>query len=287
MKLSERAILLSLRIHAWSGTAVEKNGARDVERAANAVSGTVRARKVLLPAFPELLAMQQFNVKFRNDFNERTLAYDEGTRLAPTATAQETIRWIGDTISEGEKLADALAFAYPDHLQLAEDKLGTLFDRRLYPSPMEIRNKFGYRLTPSVVPDTDQLRNFPGFSPEEVDNIVAKANESVKSQLGEAMRDLWTRVYDVTHAMHEKLSKPIGEKGAVFRDSLVRNVEELADVLPKLNLFEDPIIANMARYLKGDLSNTSLHMLRTDPTVRAERAERARKLAEVAKSYLF
>ena len=286
MKLSDRAILLSLRISAWSATAVEKNGARAIERDNDASIGTVIARKALMPGFPELEKLKQHNTAFRHQFNEKTLAYSDGTRLAPVDTAQDLIRWCGEQMDIGAQLADDVSTAYPDHLQNAEDALGKLFDRKLYPSPAEIRNKFSYRLTPTVVPESDELRNFPGFSADEVDGIVQNAKQAQQEQFGEAMRDVWERIYKVTSAMHEKLSVPLGEKGGIFRDSLVGNMKELAALLPTLNIFGDPQIDSLARTLKAE-GETNLNTLRTDAVARAEKAERARKLAEVAKSYLF
>jgi hypothetical protein len=285
MKLSDRAVLLSLRISQWTGTATEKNAAREIEKAKGAQDGVVRARKVLMPNFPELDAAQKYNTGFRNWFNECTLEYNAPQRLAPVLVAEDLIIEIGNRIKEGETYADAVATAYPDHLDNAETNLGELFDRTLYPSVVEIRNKFSYRLTTSAVPDADDLRNFPGFSQAEVDKIVANAETAMKEQVAGAVRDIWQRVYDATSAMATKLSVPIGDTGSIFRDSLVSNIEGLVDLLPKLNLFDDPEIAQTIKEMQ--VLPAMPEMLRTDPRIRHERSVKAKALAEKAKSYLI
>lgn len=286
MRLSDRAILLSWRISQWSGMATENNGARLVEASAGAEHGVVKARKVLMPDFPELTAIHKFNATKRVEFNTRTLAYSDGSRLAPVAIAEDLIIDVGEWMKEGEALADLAATAYSDHLDAAEKKLGTLFDRRLYPDITQFRNKFSYRLTPTTVPDTDTLRNFPGFSKDEVDKIVAQAEDSLKESANAAVRDVWERIYNVTTAMHTRLEVPIGDKGSIFRDTLVTNVKELVDLLPKLNLFNDQSITDMVEAMRKELCGANPEVLRTDAAARAERAAKARKLAEVARNYL-
>lgn len=285
MKLSDRAILASLQISQWTGTATEKGAAREIERINGAQYNVVRARKVLMPDFPELEAVQKHNTAFRNWFNGVTLEYQDSNRLMVVIDAQDNLRKIGEWIDAGEKLADDVGHAYPDHLDAAETKLGSLFERKLYPDMAEIRKKFGYRFSTSAVPEADQLRNFPGFDQSEVDKIVANAEQAMKEQVNAAVRDIWQRAFDATSAMAEKLTVPIEQKGSIFRDSLISNMQELAQLMPKLNLFNDPEIDRVAKEM-AKLSAIKPEALRTEAGVRAERAAAARKLAEVAKSFI-
>jgi hypothetical protein len=57
------------------------------------------------------------------------------------------------------------------------------------------------------------------------------------------------------------------------------------DLLPKLNLFDDPEIAQTIKEMQ--VLPAMPEMLRTDPRIRHERSVKAKALAEKAKSYLI
>ena len=78
-----------------------------------------------------------------------------------------------------------------------------------------------------------------------------------------ASRPLWMtcfqRVYDAVGRMAERLSTyepSSAEDNAknTFRDSLVYNVVELADLLPSLNITDDQRLTDLAKRLKADLA---------------------------------
>lgn len=285
MQLADVAILVQLEISQWAGTAADKSAAREIEQSKNAQAGVAKVRKELMPDFPELDQLHAYNGAFRVWFNERTLPYLGKARLKATVDVQEFVQEVGRRMNEGDQLADAVAIAYPDHLEKAEAKLGDLFERALYPNSGNIRSKFGYRFTPMPVPDNDDLRNIKGVPPEDVDKLVEQAKEGMRQQVAEAVRDVWERVYKVTNAMAEKLAVPAYEKGGIFRDTLITNIDELISLMPSLNVFGDPTLTDVQLELRS-LAAIHPNTLRTDPVEREERAARAKKLADKIKGYL-
>jgi hypothetical protein len=77
--------------------------------------------------------------------------------------------------------------------------------------------------------------------------------------------------------MADKLAVPVGEKGSTFRSSLISNIRDLAEVMPGLNITNDPQLDALAAkamqltgYTAEDLKSSGL---------RAEVQKRAAELA--------
>jgi predicted DNA-binding transcriptional regulator YafY len=66
----------------------------------------------------------------------------------------------------------------------------------------------------------------------------------------------------------------------VFRDSTVRNLEEIVDLLPGLNLLDDPDLEAMRLDVKARLAGYDPKDLRKDTAVRAEAAREANEIME-------
>lgn len=287
MRLSDTMVKVSLSISQWTGTAREKNGAEAIERDAGAKKGTVSARKKVLPGCAELEAIQKHNNAFRLWFYEQTLPWDDnGGRILPAPNAEPFMRGVAEWKDKGAKLVEAFVNVYPEMYQKSQLSLGTLWEQSAYPDPSVIRSKYGYRFHAEPIGDINDLRNFEGFKPEEVDERVMEAEQAIQERLAAAQKDLWERLFDGVNAMADKLAVPIGAQGSIFRDSLVNNLTELADLLPKMNVVKDPNIDRMVDDVKKKLLGVHPEALRVNPELRAERAAKARELAEQAKAYL-
>ena len=96
-----------------------------------------------------------------------------------------------------------------------------------------------------------------------------------------AMADLWTRLHDVVSKMAERL----GTKDAIFRDSLVDNVAELVDLLPRLNLTGDARLDAMRREVADKLLVYEPETLRKDGGARKETARAAEDILAAMSGY--
>jgi hypothetical protein len=82
--------------------------------------------------------------------------------------------------------------------------------------------------------------------------------------------------------MVERLSDP----DAVFRDSLVGNIVRLTDLLPRLNLHDDPALEAMRRQIEASLCRYSPAQLRCDKQVRRQAATEAQNVLDAMSGYL-
>lgn len=82
--------------------------------------------------------------------------------------------------------------------------------------------------------------------------------------------------------MVERLRNP----ESVFRDSLVRNVVELVEMLPKLNIAQDGNLDSFVREVKQRLCEHSPDELRRDQNVRESTAEAAADIMARMSAYM-
>jgi hypothetical protein len=79
----------------------------------------------------------------------------------------------------------------------------------------------------------------------------------------------------------EKLNKPIGTEGSIFRESAIENVVENINRARKLNVSDDPEITQMINTLSSAVNvYTGTNVLRESPIVREQAAK---KLDEIAR----
>jgi hypothetical protein len=80
----------------------------------------------------------------------------------------------------------------------------------------------------------------------------------------------------------EKLNKPIGTDGAIFRDSAIQNVIEGVEMAKRLNVGGDTDVVEMARVI-GDavkLFSDNKEVLRESPIVREQAAKKLDYIAQ-------
>ena len=157
MNLTHDAMLVSLRISAWSGRQYDRKASNHVAVHHEASASAGRYNKCLLPkaAFAALTATMS---KARSSHYEQTLPWDDqGSRLL-TVSNYEHYMALLDGLSE-RMVRERARFIedYEDNIDQARLDLGKLFRIEDYPSKEALQGKFGirYRITP--VPDADHF----------------------------------------------------------------------------------------------------------------------------------
>src|SRR5262249_41384468 len=148
---------------------------------------------------------------------------------------------------------------YPDLVDRAERELNGLFNRKDYPTVAQLREKFAAKYKFRPLPSGDDFSVSLGSSAD-VDEIRKQIEEDKGAALKGAMTDLWQRLYDMVAHMTERLTPPTqdelkakakkakakgkGKKQSApkktFHDSMIWNLRDLCDVLPRLNIAGDP-----------------------------------------------
>jgi hypothetical protein len=174
-----------------------------------------------------------------------------------------------------------------DHLVIeARSRLGGLFRAEDYPTSKEIRDKFSFETKVMPLPDANDFR--VSLGDEERDRIRRQITASVEASLTLASRDLWQRLYRAVSHMSERLSAYKATGNGVehpFRDSIVTNLIELVDVLPKLNVTSDPELERLTGEVRASLL-IDPDVLRESERTRNDTARKAAEIAERMAGYM-
>ena len=153
-----------------------------------------------------------------------------------------------------------------------------------------MRKRFYLRTEPLPVPNAshfeDGIRQMLGVDAASVDIRLADAE-------AEAKREVMRRMIEPVREMARKLVEEpkVGKDGKVkadiiFRDSLVGNIKDIAELAPALNITGDAQIAAFCKELEG-LCRYSPDTLRDDKATRAEAAGKAAETLKRLEGYSF
>lgn len=279
--LATRAMIVSLNISQWEGRRIDRKVTNEVNQQHNAAADAGRYNKLLLPK-EALATIQSIVSATRTEFHERTLPWmDKGGRIMASDGYLAHISWIRAQTSKFERAVDEFIVSYPDYVNDAQQRLGSLFKQDDYPSADELRAKFRVDCRVFPVPTATDFR--VDMSDAQAELIRQDIERNVADATTSAVQDVYKRVADVTGRMVERLNayKPAVHKGekseGVFRDSLVENIRDLITVLPALNITGDPELTAMADKLKP-LAEHNASTLRDNPTIRRDVADEAAKI---------
>lgn len=279
MKLNERAMLVSLKISAWSAARQDKKIAAEVEAKHGAKLDSGRYSKFLIDR-KKLEPLTKLAGEARAAFYAKTLPWtDDGSRILPAALYLEFTTQMSVFRSKYEDLRDEFAREYPALVEQARRDLNGMFDYRDYPA--NVASKFEMLTRVMPLPDASDFRVDLGDA--EQDRVKQQIEESMRESTAAAMADCWERLHAVVGAVSERLNQP----EAIFRDSLIGNLREVCAILPKLNILGDPKLDDLAREAERRIANRATPQdLRNDYLVRKDVARAADDILAQMSSYI-
>ena len=288
MRLSERTVLASLHVGSWSGNAVDRDVTEEVsERHSADIQGAGRYSKQL--ASKKFLKEVNGAVSIaRRTHRLLTLPWDESARILSTTGYQNYTEQMRMNRLKVEAGADQLVQQWASVINEARSRLGTMFDLEDYPVAEVIRKKFYVDVEIKPVPEAGDFR--AELSDQSVKAITKDIEKRIDRRLELALNDVFQRIIDVTGHMVGRLRayKPVEEGRAenTFKDSLVYNCKELAEMLPALNITHDTRLDELQAKLLADLTEHSPEILRDNDRLRDQTALKAEKLLKKVQGYL-
>lgn len=276
--LSEKAILYNLKISLWSATKIDKKITREVEQNHNAKDAG-RFNKILI-AKKGLEDVKSIATSARDFHHKNTLPWgDNGDRLLPSTNYFE---YINEQRAFKQKFDDAVQSfiaSYPELKSDAQFRLQGMFNESDYPSVEKLRKKFSIILTPMPIAKLDDFRIT--VNQYEVDHLKAEIERNVYQRINDATRDLWIRIKDAVLHMYERLS----DQDAVFHSTLVTNISDLIELLPRLNFTNDYEIARTIEEMKKLI--VAPDSLRTNKAKRIETASKAKEILSKINDFIM
>lgn len=278
--LLEKAMLVDLTITQWTARKYDKNATATVEETYNTTSQAGRFRKALV-AKNALRDIKSIVSAARDYHRFNTCAWlDNGARILPAANYMEYTAKMRKYKAELEKQVERLLQDYPRLVEEAKIMLGGLYNSDEYPELPVLKSKYSFKVQVTPIPSGNDFR--VALNTSEIKAIQTDIEARVKEATQNAIRDLWSRLFEVVNKCVEKFSDP----DAIFRESLIGNMAELVELLPKLNITDNADLNKMCSTIRNKLCNLSTEELREDPKYREKAAEEAKNIMDIMSGYM-
>lgn len=270
--LADKAMLVRVKRSMFNPYASDNRATHQVE-AANGVAQAGRFNKHLLKQSSRFKTVQQAFGALYDYHIKHTLPWlDDGLRMLPSEVYPDYTENMRKLQNEAKQAVDNLANNW--HSEIAQDsfRLGPLFNSDDY--PVDIASKYGVNIQFMPVPSAGDFR--VDIDPSD----AASLEQAIKDAESGVAGYIIDQLLDPLRAAANKLSVPIGEPGAIFRDSLIENLVEVTERLPRLNINDDPQLAKAiddVRQLAGKYV-ANIDVLRENPVSRENASDKVKEL---------
>jgi len=208
-----------------------------------------------------------------------TVPWDTGTDMVNMLHFTDVMAGLRQRIAVAEAAADDLQAHWHQEVQADLTRIRVKCITQGKPDrsdpndyPATIRDRFSVDIRVMPVPAAAHFHKDPRFGPSD-DDIA-----SLERQLDDVETNIGTHILnemlEPMTAAAKKLSVPIGDKGSIFRDSLVDNMVDVANRMARVNISDDPAIADQIKDLQslvGTYANNK-DVLRNNQSVREKAA---------------
>lgn len=269
--LSQKALLVNLRISTWQGRRFDKKATNTVAETHETHGAVGQFNKKLLPEAKELREVLRVAGSLRAYLYENTLPWlSDGSRIIAAKHYIDFSKGYREIKDEYEAAINTLVTEYPRLRDEAKTKLGDLFNSDDYPTAEALRSAYGCEIFFSPLPDAKDFR--VQLQESEIDAF----NRRIKEAETAATRNCIERLANHIQNAIARLS----EKDPVFRDSLIENIREQVALTSVLNVMDDPQVESIRRELDKALAGINADDCRKSKAARQDAAD---KLAEINK----
>jgi hypothetical protein len=274
-------MLAKLTIKLWSGRKFDRAVTRTATDHYGADPDAGRFNKVLVNK-DEVKRYTKKGNEIRAWFYDNSAPWkDNGQRIIKNTELERIKREYRQHTDELDSISNDFCHNYESLKRQAALDLNGMFNPDDYPTAEELRNKFFWNFDLETLPILpDDFRTT--LSDEQVREIRADLEQANQKAIKAANKDAWQRLYVAINHMQERLSDP----DAVFRDSLINNICELCEILPRLNITEDPELEKMRLEAQEKLCSYDPENLRENASYRLHAAQRAKELSNMMQGYM-
>jgi len=284
MTITSSSMLVELNISCWTAAKIDKRVTRKAAEDNNAIDSAGKYEKNLMAGSSLRKELADYAAACRLRHNQLTMPWcDRGPRLLPTSMFFDYKQEFGGRQTYFEDKIARFVREYPVLQTQAQQALGAMFNPEDYPSVEAVRNKFGFNMVFSPVPESGDFRlDMPA---QDLAAMRAHYDAAFDSRLADAMREPWDKLHKTISAMTDKLVKvEDAPDGTVTRwhDTFIGNAAEMCKMLTHLNLTKDPSLEQARRDLEKAIAGVDIDDVKEDSGVRTDLKD---KLNGILKSY--
>jgi len=274
-----RALLVDLTVSRRTGVRADKQATETVRSQYHANGNVGSYAKKLFPQDPpELKKIGTVINKCEAMHKEKTLAWMTGWRIIPRELHTEYATEIGKLRIELEDAVREFVAALPRLKQEAQAMLGKLYRDEDYPSAGEFELSYGIDVRFMPVPDVNDFRI--ELDAETLKDLQESYSDDMQRSMSSAVQDAFVRLEKVLGNLVDACTRvdskvASGAKLAVIRSAVVDNIKELVDVMPTLNIANDPNLEAMRAEVERKLGTLNISDLKENPDARADAKKKA------------
>ena len=279
--ITEKAMLAAVHISIWTAVKHDRKVSRDVADQHGAHQGAGRYNKQLLRGADKLDELRTLAGQIRQYFYRITLPWsDEGFRLLPANFYFDLMARMREFEAGFEQGVESFLGVYPQYIEQVRPELNGLFREEDYPATDKLRTKFGVKLQVLPIPSGADFR--VQMSEEEQARVCREIDANVRQSLSRGTEDLWKRLREVVAHMVDRLNEPESR----YHTTLVTNVFDLVEILPRINVNGDAELNRFADQIREKLCNYSAQDLKKHELIRAATASDAAEIVAEMDSVL-
>lgn len=265
-----KAMLATLNIRTWKAQKYDRQASHQVAENNRAKDKAGRYNKRLIDVDQYIKPIDSCGNRMREAHYSMTLPWlDNGQRILPMAHYQRYCGVMNDLRDEFDQAVRYFLSKYPDAKFEARQFLGSLYNDNEYPSVDQLAAKFeaDYYMTP--LPDSSDFR-------VDIDDAdIEKAAERIDAALKQGEAEAWRRLTECVEAIASKL--PAYDRGELrtFKDTLITNLRDIAELTPGLNILDNPRLEALASVANQRLAQYDAKTLKENEALRHDVAKEA------------
>ena len=245
----QSAFLVRLSISQWNARKLDKTATQEAKgRAGAGDKAGVKVYKSLIAA-EALDKVESIASAARVEHRKRTVpwAYD-----GPGAITAEGYPAYKATMATLEKsfwqAVNEFYGCYDQEREAARDFLGAMFNASDYPASGDLSNRFAFSVSCEPMPEANDFR-VNGLAQELVDEIKKDIKDNNDKAMDNANNTAWSRVIEHVEKLQLRLQEYNSGKVTKFFESWIDNIKELIDLIPSINLTNDPELSRIGQKL--------------------------------------
>lgn len=275
MSVTDSAMLVKFTIRRWDGFSSDKRVSDTADQIFNTtVRGGNFNKRLLSKKF--LKSVNALLSRAKTEHKRLTFPWQyDGVDILPNDLYLPYTGLMRNLKELLDTELDSLEQQYPIEIAERRPQLNGMFNEGDYPSSSTLRARFGIDIMFYPVPTSDHF--VLDIEKEEQERIKADFQMRMDTINSTTLISLYKRVLDIMEHLHDRLSDPQN----IFHATLIDNVKKIAEALPGLNIFDDPVLKQVSAAINLYLADLDAAVLRSDMVHRREVAKQAYDLASI------
>lgn len=289
MEIKERTMLVHLQLSSCGFTKVDLDATSDILEQHSAGDNAGKFTKHLLPE-EAIKPVNTVVSLIRKVSKQQTLPFDDSHwRLLTTDNYMGYLKVINELIVKLREAVEVLIVNLDHHKERAKSMLGGMYKETDYKTPDEIRAKYSIKTNFRDVPSAGNF--LVALNDEHLADIQKRIEEGTKTKLAAAQKDLWRQLLEVTKHFADTMAKDereiknrdgkvTGYRSPIFKDTTLSNITRVVELVPKLNVTNDPELDQLAADINTALNGYSSVQLRQSSATRADAAAKGKEAVD-------